>query len=145
MMTYGWMILLVVLIGGALYGLGVFDSSTWSGGKRANGFTSLQVKDWKISPSATTGATLVIGNKYGASITVTGFNFNVTSPTVWCYIDPLVSTSLAENQEATLTSTGCNATSLTRGKSYTADVRVYFSSSEGVSHTDSGTVSGKVE
>lgn len=148
LMTYGWMILLVVIIGGALYGLGIFDPTTWSGGKRANGFTSLQIKDWKISPSATTGATLVVGNRYGEGLTITAFHFNTTtSPVVGCtygYPAP-ASVALAENQEVTLVSDSCNATSLTKGKSYTADVRVEFSSSAGVSHTDLGTVSGKVD
>ncbi len=148
LMTYGWMILIVVVIGGALYALGVFDPTTWVTSKRAIGFASFQVKDWKLTPSETIGATLVLGNKYGEGLTITAFHFNTTtSPIVGCtYGYPTSeSVSLSENQEVSLISNSCNATSLTTGKGYTADVKIEFTSSGGIAHTDTGVVTGKVE
>ncbi len=148
LMTYGWMILIVVIIGGALYALGVLDPTTWTSAKRATGFASFQVKDWKLTPSGTSGATLVLGNRYGEGLTITAFHFNTTtSPIVGCtYGYPLQeSVSLGENQEVSLISDSCNATSLATGKGYTADVKIEFISSGGIGHTDTGVVTGKVE
>lgn len=145
-MTYGWAILIIVIIGGALYALGVFNPATWTSSKRATGFASLQVKDWKLTNTGATGAQLVIGNKYGAGINIQGFSFNTTGTVAECTygLASGAGTALAENQETTLTSTTCNATSFARGKSYTANVEIYFVSS-GVNHIDSGTITGKIE
>ncbi len=148
LMTYGWAILIIVIIGGALYALGVFNPSTWTGSKQATGFASFQVKDWKLTPSWTAGATLVLGNKYGEGLTITAFHFNTTtSPIVGCtYGYPVpVSVSLSEPQEVSLVSDSCNATSLAKGKGYTANVKIEFTSSGGIPHTDTGVVTGKVE
>ncbi len=148
LMTYGWAILIIVIIGGALYSLGVFNPSTWTSAKRATGFASFQLKDWKLTPSLTAGATLVLGNRYGEGLTITAFHFNTTtSPIVGCtygYPTP-VSVSLSETQEVSLISNSCNATSLTTGKGYTADVKIEFASSGGIAHIDTGVVTGKVE
>ncbi len=71
LMTYGWAILIIVIIGGALYALGVFNPSTWTSSKMATGFSSLQIKDWSLKSG---GLTLVLGNKYGEDVTVSCVN-----------------------------------------------------------------------
>lgn len=144
LMTYGWMILLVIVIGGALYGLGVFNPSTWSSGKRATGFASFQVKDWKLNSTPNGMVTVVLGNKYGESMTVTGVSVNRTGSSANC--SKIATTTLAENQETTYTTVNDDcATGLTGGKSYTLDIQIYFTSSGGITHTDSGVITGKVE
>jgi hypothetical protein len=40
LMTYGWAILIVIIVAAALYALGVFNPATWTG-DRATGFTNL--------------------------------------------------------------------------------------------------------
>ena len=40
LMTYGWAILIVIIVAAALYALGIFDPSTWTG-DRATGFTNI--------------------------------------------------------------------------------------------------------
>ncbi len=145
-MTYGWAILIIVIIGGALYALGVFNPATWTSSKRATGFASLQVKDWKLTSSATNGATLVVGNKYGTSMDITGFALNTTATTRFtCNLVPATAVALAENQETTVVSAACgNSTSISVGNQYTAAVEIYFTAN-GVDHIDSGTITGKVE
>ncbi len=148
LMTYGWAILIIVIIGGALYSLGVFNPSTWTSAKRATPFTSVYVKDWKVA-SSDGMLTLVLGNKYGTTITVTGINAARTGTTNGCEITGLT-TVLAGDQEITLSTTGTTgydgncANGLTVGKSYTIDTQIFFTS-DGVPHTDAGTLTGKVE
>ncbi len=151
LMTYGWAILIIVIIGGALYALGVFNPSTWTSSKRATGFASLQVKDWKVAASDGQ-LTVVMGNKYGSALTLTGVNATRPGTTYGCNnTQPALTTVLSENQEVSLTTvntsppfSGTCAGGLTSGKSYTIDVQIFFTAN-GVSHIDSGTLTGKVE
>ncbi len=71
LMSYGWAILLVVMIGGSLYALGVFNPATFIGSRSATGFTTFQITDWALAPDS---FTFLLGNKYGEQITVTSIN-----------------------------------------------------------------------
>lgn len=66
-MNYGWAILIIVILGGTLYALGVFDPTTWTSSKRATSFSSLQIKDWSLKSG---GLTIVLGNNYGEDLTL---------------------------------------------------------------------------
>lgn len=110
----------------------------------AIGFASLQVKDWNVA-SSNGMLTLVLENKYGSQITLTGINATRTGTTNGCEVSGLT-TVMAENQELILTTTGtigyggnC-ATGLASEESYTLDVKIFFTSNS-VSHIDTGTIS----
>ncbi len=117
-------------------------------GKSATGFASLQVKDWKVV-SSNGMLTIVLNNKYGTQMTLTGINAARTGTTNGCEVSGLT-TTMAENQELTVTTTdntgygsSC-ATGLHSGESYTLDLQIYFTAN-GVQHTDSGVITGTVE
>lgn len=116
--------------------------------KKAVGFASLQVKDWTVA-SSNGMLTIVLNNKYGAQMTLTGINAAKTGTTNGCEISGLT-TTMAENQELTVTTTdntghgsSC-ATGLHSGESYTLDLQIYFTAN-GVTHIDSGVITGTVE
>ncbi|NOZ82062.1 MAG: hypothetical protein GXO63_02835 [Candidatus Micrarchaeota archaeon] len=72
LMTYGWMIVAVIVISAALYSLGVFNPSTWVQ-KNARGFSAFEVKDWSITQS---GLNLVLGVKTTSSVNITSVEAN---------------------------------------------------------------------
>ncbi len=160
LITYGWAILIIVIIGGALFALGVFNPSSWVSNKRATGFASIQVKDWKIGP---TGASFVLGNKLGDTITITGLNMTTAGAAAPCFSNytfsllPLNATNTLNVDESgkTIPASGsmsgtyggtadnCGLAGL--GKTYTLTVQIQYVTPTGVSHVDSGTITGKVE
>ncbi len=145
LITYGWAILIIVIVGGALFALGIFNPSTWGTNKRATGFSSLQIEDWKLD--STGNLTLIVGNKFGREITVwiinatrsgTAGNCDVTigSPGTLLSLD-------ATGTQLTSTDGDC-LTGLGTGDAYTLSVQVIFSAGS-LNHTDSGVITGKME
>ncbi len=78
MMTYGWAILIIVIVAGVLYSLGIFSPSS-SIGTTVTGFNGLG------SPTALCmangGLRLQLGNDIGTTINVTGINVTANSVT----------------------------------------------------------------
>lgn len=67
LMTYGWAILIVIIVAAALYALGVFNPSTLTG-KRSTGFPNLGAPtDWQY---AGTTFTIVMTNNAGKTVTI---------------------------------------------------------------------------
>ena len=73
-MTYGWAILIVIIVAAALYALGVFNPATWTG-SRATGFTNIGAPAagaWKLSATAAdTQFQLVLKNNLPSRVNVT--------------------------------------------------------------------------
>ena len=55
-MTYGWAILIVIIVAAALWALGIFNPSTWTQGG-ATGFAGFQVSEWRVN---STGVVMVL-------------------------------------------------------------------------------------
>ncbi|MBW2999812.1 hypothetical protein KY339_04005, partial [Candidatus Woesearchaeota archaeon] len=72
LMTYGWAILIVIIVGAALYALGVFNPGTFTG-QKSTGFSAMQMEDFKFDDEG--NMTLLIGNRKGRTIQID----NVTS------------------------------------------------------------------
>jgi hypothetical protein len=152
LITYGWAILIIVIIGGALFALGVFNPSSWVSNKRATGFASIQVKDWKVQ---TSGASFVLGNKLGEPIYLESLNMTAAGQPVPCFANGALAVigNLTSDETGKtfgpLTGTfngaadNCGAAGI--GKVYTLNVQIQYTTSTGVQHLDSGTISGKVE
>ena len=145
LITYGWAILIIVIIGGALFALGVFNPSTWGTNKRATGFSSLQIDDWKLSQAS--NLTLIVGNKFGREITV--WIVNASRPETTGYCDVIIA---PPGEILTLDATGTQLAAtdgdclsgLNVGDSYTLSVQVVFAAGS-LNHTDSGVITGKME
>ena len=147
LMTYGWAILIIVIIGGSLFALGVFNPSSWSSNKRATGFTSVHLSDWKVNMSGSNAVlTLVVANQYGSTITLWNVSARPSSESA----DRCWSTNLWQNLGtdssatiATNSSLNC-APGLSRGKTYSLTVTLSFQAGS-LNHTDQGIVTGKIE
>ncbi len=68
LMTYGWAILIVIIVAAALYALGVFNPATWTG-TRSTGFANIgQPTDWIYQSTGVFNITLK--NNLGSPITI---------------------------------------------------------------------------
>ena len=129
LMTYGWAILIVIIVAAALFALGVFNPSTYTG-RAATGFGGLGIPaDWQYSG---TTLTIVLSNQVGEAITVS----NVS--TSGCYLAG--STAIPAGGEASFPITGCTSKSV--GASYSEQVTVTYAVAGGLTRTASGTLTG---
>lgn len=69
LMTYGWAILIVIIVAAALYALGIFNPATYMQ-STATGFTGFQVPTGGWQASGDT-VTLILNNMAGSNINVT--------------------------------------------------------------------------
>jgi hypothetical protein len=143
LITYGWAILIIVIIGGALFALGIFNPSTWSSSKRATGFSSVQVSDWKVN---STGFQLVVANKFGDTINITNVSASVSGLSGLCDHMNAIGVSLTSDGSSSIPTTNntCLPSPYTAGKTYTATVQVFFTAGS-LTHVDTGTLTGKYE
>jgi hypothetical protein len=75
LMTYGWAILIIVIVGAALFALGVFNPSG------SSTMTMTDISDFQLVDAIikTDGnVTLILGTKTGKATTVTGIAFSVS-------------------------------------------------------------------
>jgi hypothetical protein len=134
LMTYGWAILIVIIVAAALYALGIFNPQTYTT-PTASGFQSggfqVETGGWQASASQ---CVLVLkniaGNKNITSIVATyaGSSTSTMSPTY---------DVMASNDETTFTLGGW--TGPTSGTSYSVDVDITYD------NLDSGLTGFKVE
>lgn len=151
LITYGWAILLIVIVGGALFALGVFNPSNWLSNKRATGFSSFHVDDWAFYPGQGLGTlTLVVGNKFGSDLRIHNISVlgsfstqgglqNGTGEAA-AYID------VRPEEKVKLYVVGFNTIDPGIGTAYSMNVRIHFQSIDtGLNHTDFGVLTGKTE
>jgi len=134
LMTYGWAILVVIIVGVVLWQMGIFNPS---GGTApgSRGFGSVKAKDW--SCSATTGIVTV------QWVNGAGERISVTAPTGGC-TSPVAAAGTVFNVSAngvfTCAETAACAGS-TRGERFeSALTLVWQPAAGGISHTESGSV-----
>ena len=65
LMTYGWAIILIILVAAALFALGIFNTGSYVGNKAA-AFTEMQVVGFNVLQNGT--LTVQIQNQYGKTI-----------------------------------------------------------------------------
>ena len=129
LMTYGWAILIVIIVAAALFALGVFNPSTYTG-RAATGFGEMGTPaDWQYSGG---NISIVLKNQVGQAITVT----NVTTQS--CSFGGLTSISAGGQEQFDLA--GCTAKGV--GDSYSESVIVTYSIAGGLPRTASGTITG---
>ena len=159
LMTYGWAILIIIIVAAALFALGVFNPGTFTQ-STATGFPQIQVPTggWSMSGSADT-LTLVFANQAGAVIDVTAVKVsigtNVETNDTTTNLGPIGNNGaiqLSPNQQAAVninmgTSGGnpAGGVDYTAGTSYTAQVEItYTNTNTGLQQKSSGTVTGVV-
>lgn len=132
LMTYGWAILIVIIVAAALFALGVFNPATYTG-RAATGFGGLGTPaDWQYTG---TSLSMMLTNQAGVSVTVTAVN------STGCTGGFSGSTPIASGSTAEFTVTGCP--SKNAGDSYSQAVVINFTRSGSVYPSmASGTVTG---
>jgi hypothetical protein len=141
LMTYGWAILIVIIVGAALYALGVFNPGTFTG-QKSTGFSAVQMDDFKFDTEG--NVTLLIGNRRGRTIDIKNITAEYGANTLGNNTVGCLTTPLGPNEECT-GSVGV-FTPQPQGASYDMEITVkYVDSKTQVEHTDFGTISGSVE
>ncbi|OIO23542.1 hypothetical protein AUJ65_03530 [Candidatus Micrarchaeota archaeon CG1_02_51_15] len=147
LVTYGWALLVIVIIAGILWYFGVFNPAKWTQEKQCGGFSSVQCIDFKIATDGT--LTLKVGNKAGAALSALNIT-NGTGTTISCS----GGTTLATNQQitcavnmtgATLADGNTLASGSSVGTSYEISTVTLGFNSQGIAHSDIGFVKGKIE
>jgi hypothetical protein len=130
LMTYGWAILIVIIVAAALFALGVFNPSTYTG-RAATGFGGLGTpSDWQY-----TGTSFIVklSNQVGQDINVTSVASTGCTPDT-------TPTDIAAGETGTFTLT-CTA-SKSAGSSFSQAVTVEYSVAGGLPRSASGTLTG---
>ena len=155
LMTYGWAILIVIIVAAALYALGVFNPATFAG-RTTTGFTQLGApSDWDLVATSGNFRLKLANNKLANQVVVktisaalkggATYTFNTTNCTgndEYMTIGPGGSRDI-DTYCTAITGYPLNYTGLTSGTSYSIDVNVLYNSG-GYDHTDAGTVTGVV-
>ncbi|MBI4020567.1 MAG: hypothetical protein HY367_04500 [Candidatus Aenigmarchaeota archaeon] len=141
LMTYGWAILIIIIVAAALFALGVFNPATFTG-KRATGFPNIgNPPDWIY-----TGSTFNVSvkNSLGSPINITAMTAATPSSNCGAVAGSNPSAMpfvLGSGQTATVWFTTCPA--LTSGTAYSLSVSITYTQQGGTfSVTDTGTLTG---
>ncbi len=140
LMTYGWAILIVIIVAAALWALGVFNPGSFSQATKTGlaGF-DVPAGGWKLTSAG--ALTLQLKNQAGATIKIT--TVNATIGTTTCTTG-VISQTIASNEQYTASLSSCAL--LSAGASYSATVKaVYDNQDTGLTgFTSSGTLTGTV-
>ena len=134
LMTYGWAILIVVVVVAALFAMNVFNPGAFVG-ETASGFASFTVTGWSYSQAGVVNFTL--GNKLGSQITITNIDVTAGGTTV----NDSTSNTVGPNGQVSYSIPGLP--SLTQGSQYSAEVKITYTW-QGQTKFDNGILSGKV-
>ncbi|MFH1424683.1 MAG: hypothetical protein ABIG20_03305 [archaeon] len=134
LMTYGWAIIIVVIVGVALWRLGVF---TPSAGTVASGFEEFQVTDYTITAAGAVTVNFENADKQSRTVTISSITVDDNA----CN-----GATGAAIVGASKTCTG-TATAGTAGNPYTGiEVSIaYTIAGSSINHTETGLLSGEYE
>ncbi len=151
LMTYGWAILIVIIVAAALYALGVFNPSTWTG-SRATGFTNIGAPAsgaWKLSATNSSNQfQLLLSNNLPSRISVNATQTRVLVGSTACnYVAVMNNATSAQTvgigSSFNITA-GCGAQ--TPGSSYTITVELAYDNLDTglTGFKETGTLTGTV-
>ena len=138
-MTYGWAILIVIIVAAALYALGIFNPATYTQ-STATGFTGFQIPPggWQFTSNGQ--LTLQLKNMVGSNINITQVRATYAGQTV---TNTTYSGTFAPG--STYTAVVAGLPTATQGSSYSITVEItYTNLDSGLQFTSSGTVTGTV-
>ncbi|MBN1923718.1 MAG: hypothetical protein JW791_03070 [Nanoarchaeota archaeon] len=143
LMTYGWAILIIVIVGAALFALGVFNPGG-STALQVRGLSNFQVDDALFDTNGT--LTLVLGVKTGKTTTVLDVDFSILGG-IECNntadIDNVVVPASQTKDIIIYPEVGCG---LTAGDLVQLDTDItYTVAGSQIVHTDTGTLTITVQ
>ncbi|VVB57227.1 Uncharacterised protein [uncultured archaeon] len=137
MMTYGWAILLIVLIMGALFTMGIFDIGSFLG-NHSSGFAQIKPVAWRLDSSGM--LTVQFQNSAGTNVNITAVNATLGTNT----ISFGNSTLLLSGKKSDSLSLGTFPAAPPSGSSYSAQVQItYIDTATSFVYNDGGTLTGK--
>jgi hypothetical protein len=126
LMTYGWAILIVIIVAAALYALGIFNPATYTQ-STAVGFQGFQVPTggWQVND---TTVTVVLKNMAGANINITNIEATYAGTTTGSVSPDLTANggALAPNGQATFFLDGGDYAGPDSGASYSVTIEVTY-------------------
>jgi len=133
LMTYGWAILIIIIVGGVLYYYGVFSPSKLVGESKI-GFSKVQVDTWAVD-GANDNVSFIFENRAGKEITITNVTVDTTTTDTAITMPEGAKSAVFES---------VNCPSIDAGDAYRWDVTVYYTLTgySGTTLTSSGTLSG---
>jgi hypothetical protein len=154
LMTYGWAILIVIIVAAALYALGIFNPATYTG-RVPTGFTTLGTpEDWRLESNG--DFSIILSNRLANTITIYEIMINLSnSGDIWNTFnctgnDDYMTIGPGGSRDP---STVCpladdpfhlNLGGQTSGTTYNVDVRLMYRAATGLDHFESGRVTGTV-
>jgi len=139
-MTYGWAILIVIIVAAALIALGVFNPATWTG-STATGFTDLGAPSqgqWSLDSSG--NFNIVLKNNLASQIKIWSISATLNDDTTVTN-----STRVTMSTSSSLTAEPLvNFGSQASGSAYSVDLTITYTPAGGFNQTETGTVTGKV-
>jgi len=141
LMTYGWAILIILIVAGVLAYYGIFAPAGFLG-PSAKGFAQVSiVSPWDVSSNT---LRVQFENRVGSSITITNVSADegstVPVPPIAC---SAISLSLAAGERSTAQTLTCNGIgTLTTGSSYTIYVIITYDAGTMTDLKSTGTLSG---
>ncbi|MFH0868856.1 MAG: hypothetical protein V1839_01370 [archaeon] len=140
--TYGWLLIIIVIVAAALYALGIFNPATYQG-KSCTGFsTGITYIDHKLS--STGDFNFVASNGLGKTVTSVN-NITITKDgTAFPDATMVGAITWTPGAKKTLNAVGVtNAGSV--GNSYTVTVSINYDTSDVKAHIQTGTCTGTIE
>jgi len=123
LMTYGWAILIIVIVGAALFALGVFNPAS-STTMSLSGITNFQLIDAVLNKTSN-NLTVIIGTKTGKTTTITNIDFYAVDTCNNTAVDGGAQISPALTKEIQITSAGTCA-GLVAGSKVNVDLSIYY-------------------
>jgi hypothetical protein len=137
LMTYGWAILIILIVAGVLAYYGIFAPSGFLG-PTARGFGQVQVlSPWSL---ATTGTlTINVENRVGGTINVT--TLNLTTDSVTYSPSGFTPVQITSGQQKTVSAFFSSLPVKNTGESYSVTITIYYNYSD-QTFSSTGTLSG---
>lgn len=137
LMTYGWAILIVIIVAAALYALGVFNPATFTG-QRATGFVNLGVPDAGAWALRTNGQfSIVLKNGLPSTVTIHSIDATLAGSTQTNSTDMTIAPGGTVSANPLVT-----FGSQTSGSAYSVSLSILYTPTGGFNQTETGTVTG---
>jgi len=139
--TYGWLLLIILIVAASMTALGLFKRSTYQQDTCTGFAKGLLYSEQKYQPGGT--FTIVFNNNLGKTITyVTKVVMVLNDVTTKTENNPVVKMPWDTGEKRVVVAGGPDPGSI--GSSYSLSVSIYFTT-EGIDHIQTGTCAGKVE
>jgi uncharacterized protein (UPF0333 family) len=143
LMTYGWMLIIIAIVGVVLYQYGVFTPPATPPG--CTGFSQAKPIDWKMSTASNGNLTLTLINDAGTKIRITSVNATIFNNAVcpWAGSQEM---RAGDVFQLSMTPPCLSTGSPGSGEYYKADITiVYQNVASGIEHNSVGECHGSLE